>query len=263
MPAFYAHHYFGEKITEQLEGDLKEIIQKHEEQFHIGLQGPDIFLYYEPHHQNRIATYGLHIQEVSAYPFFQNSIKLLKKYGRDSHEYAYILGVICHYILDSECHPYIEKKVKEIGVLHQEIEQEFEKNLLRMNGKDPFTYPLSNFIPTDDKTAVTIYPFYKTINPVIVKQALTDFKRTKRLLTTPGKARQSLIIAAMNKVKDRDYLKGIMYKHEDNPLCESSNRGLKLRLDTALPIAVKMLYSFDETLTTGKELDRRFNRTFS
>ena len=263
MPAFYAHHYFGQQVTNSLDGDLKEIIQKYELDFRIGLQGPDLLLYYQPYHQNRVATYGLHIQEISAYPFFRNAIKLLKKYGRDSHEYAYILGVICHYILDSECHPYIEKKAKEIGVLHQDIEQEFEKTLLRYNGKNPFTFPLSDLIPTDDRTAVSIYPFYKNMNPVIIKQALKDFQMTKRLLTVSGKKRQSIVGAAVNKLKHRDYLKGLMYKLEDNPLCESSNRGLKLRLDTAVAVAAKMIHSFDESLTTSKELDRRFNRTFS
>ena len=236
---------------------------KYESDFRIGLQGPDLLLYYQPHHQNRVADYGLHIQEVSAYPFFRNAIKLLKKYGRDSHEYAYILGVICHYILDSECHPYIEKKSKELGILHQDIEQEFEKSLMRSENLDPFEYPLSELIPTDDRTAVSVYPFYKNMNPVIIRQALKDFKMVKKLLNVSGKKRQSFVHMAINKINHRDYLKGLMYKFEDNPLCQTSNRGLKLRLDTAVAVAVKMILSFDESLTTSKELDRRFNRTFS
>ena len=66
-------------------------------------------------------------------------------------------------ILDSECHPFVEEYIKKSGVQHLEIEEEFEKLLLRMDGKDPFAYPLAEMIPADGTTAEAICPFYDDI----------------------------------------------------------------------------------------------------
>ena len=46
MPALYAHNRFGQKVLEQLKGELKDIVTAHDTQFKIGLQGPDIFFFY-------------------------------------------------------------------------------------------------------------------------------------------------------------------------------------------------------------------------
>lgn len=263
MPAFYAHHRFGEKVIESLEGDLREIIISHKAQFDAGLQGPDLLTYYQPFHQNRIAEYGFHLQEMSAYPFFQNALKIIKKQGRDSYEYAYLLGGICHYILDSECHPYINRKTNEIKVSHREIESEFEKTLLRIDGKDPFSYPLHDLVPIDDKTAAAAYSFYKNMNPIIIKDALSDMRMIKKLYTSPGKAKQKILNTAFKRSQNADYWNGLIHQPKDNPACDSSNRGLRLRFDSAVPVAVKMMNAFDDSLTQKKELHIRFNRTYN
>lgn len=39
MPAFYAHHRFGEEVAQTLDGKLAEIIREHRVQFDIGLPG--------------------------------------------------------------------------------------------------------------------------------------------------------------------------------------------------------------------------------
>lgn len=38
MPAIYAHNRFGAKVSEQMEGELKETVKNHYTQFRIGLQ---------------------------------------------------------------------------------------------------------------------------------------------------------------------------------------------------------------------------------
>lgn len=263
MPAFYAHHRFGEKVLPLLDDEIRELILNYRDSFNVGLQGPDLLTYYQPHQQNRVATYGFHLQELSAYPFFQNALKIIKKQGRATREYAYILGVICHYILDSECHPYINRKTNEINVPHREIESEFEKALLRTDEKDPFTYPLYDLVPTDDKTAASTYAFYKNINPVIIKQALQDMRMIKKLYTSPGKAKQKILNTVFSRSKNTDYWNGLIHHKEDNPACETSTRGLMLRFDNAVLLAAKMIDSFDESLTAKKELHIRFNRTYN
>ena len=102
MPAFYAHERFGKKVWQQTEGDLKEIIRSHYPQFRIGLQGPDIFFFYRLYTNNKVSKYGTDMHAVSAYPFFLRALEIVRRKGRETKEYAYLLGFLCHYILDSE-----------------------------------------------------------------------------------------------------------------------------------------------------------------
>lgn len=119
MPAFYAHDRFGEKAAGKLEEELRQIVMKYYPQFEIGLQGPDIFFFYRPYFKNKVTRYGSHLHNISARSFFEHAPEVVKKYGRDSAEYAYLLGFICHFTLDSECHPYVEKMIQKTGVQHK------------------------------------------------------------------------------------------------------------------------------------------------
>ena len=92
MPAFYAHERFGKKVWKQMHGELKETIREHYPQFQIGLQGPDIFFFYRLYSNNEVSKYGTNMHSVSAYPFFSQAVKIVQEKGRDSKEYAYLLG---------------------------------------------------------------------------------------------------------------------------------------------------------------------------
>lgn len=262
MPAFYAHDRFGTKVYEKITGDLKKIIKDHYVQYEIGMQGPDIFFFYRPYSNNDVVKYGNRLHTVSARPFFLHALDIIKTKGRDSKEYAYLLGFLTHYILDSECHSYVNEMIARSGVQHLEIEEEFEKKLLKMDGKDPLGYELAKLIPTDDETAEAIYPFFPGFDALTVKKALMDMKLIKKLFTAPGKVKHTTINTAFRLTGKRAYLKGLMNQHQDNPNCFESNEGLIHRFDHAIDIAVDMIYSLDESLLTGKKLNDRFNRTF-
>ena len=132
VPAIYAHDRFGKIIYKNLEGELRRIVSENYTQYRIGLQGPDIFFFYKPLRDTEVVKYGNHMHEVSAYGFFKDAIKILNQRDIKDNEYAYLIGFICHYMLDSECHGYIDHMVEEIGVPHIEIEEEFDKMLLRI-----------------------------------------------------------------------------------------------------------------------------------
>lgn len=262
MPAIYAHNRFGAKVSEHLEGELKTTVKNHYTQFRIGLQGPDIFFFYKPYRRNKVAEYGIHLHGISAYPFFEHAVRVIRKKGRDSREYAYLMGFICHYILDSECHPYVSRMIKVTGAEHMEIEEEFEKKLLRMDGKDAFKYQLADLVPTDRLTAEVISPFYSGIGSAAVWESLKTLKLVKRLFRAPNGLKRGMLNAALKISGKYREFNGLVHQRVDNPRCSRSNEGLQRRFDKAVDIAVNMIYSFDETVQTGKELERRFDRTF-
>jgi len=262
MPALYAHERFGAMTRRLLGGELKDIVQKYSTQFRIGLQGPDIFFFYRAYRENKVVRYGNHLHHISTLSFFRHALKVVEKYGRDSRQYAYLLGFICHFTLDSECHSYVSRMMKETGVAHLEIEEEFEKLLLYLDGKDAPAYPLARLVPTDDDTVDAICPFYNNIHPKIVKQSLKDMKTVRRIFRAPGPVRQTLTNTAMRIAGKYSTYKGLMLQRKDNPKCTESNSGLLDRMTDAVEVAVNLINSFDESLQTGKDLDERFNRTF-
>ncbi len=262
MPAFYAHDRFGEKVWGKTDGEIREIILRYYAQFEIGLQGPDIFFFYRPYSKNKVVRYGNRLHGVSARPFFEHGVSVALKAGRDSAQYAYLLGFICHFILDSECHPYVAEMIRETGVQHLEIEEEFEKYLLRKDGLHPLAYRLGRLVPTDEFTAKAIAPFYPAIPWKVVQSSLRWLRFIKNLLRAPGRVKQGLLNTAMKLGGRYAYSKGLMHQRVDNPKCTRSNQGLALKFAGAVEIAADMIESFDESVREGRELNHRFDRTF-
>lgn len=262
MPAYYAHDRFGRKVLERLEGKQRETILRHRNQYDIGLQGPDLFFFYKPYTKNRVVKYGNGLHAVSAYPFFEHAIAVIRQKGRDSKEYAYLMGFICHFALDSQCHPYVGEMIEKTKVAHLEIEEEFEKKLLRMDGQDPFSFPMADLVPTDQETAEAIVPFYKGIDQKTVQRSLEDLKRVKKLFTAPGLIKRGLINGVMKLTGRYGDVKGLMHQRKDNPKCAGSNQGLMKRFDGSVEVAVHLIQNFEKSLQTGEKLDERFDRTF-
>lgn len=262
MPAFYAHERFGKKVWQQTEGDLKEIIRSHYPQFRIGLQGPDIFFFYRLYTNNKVSKYGTDMHAVSAYPFFLRALEIVRRKGRETKEYAYLLGFLCHYILDSESHSYVDEMIRKTGVEHVEIEEEFEKKLLRIDNKDPLAYPIAKLVPTDWNTVEAIAPFHPAVDKKQIRNSLFYLKGLKHLFTAPGAVKQTAINSVLKLTGKYASLKGIMNQRIDNQKCFESNIGLLRRFDNAVSVAVQMIQSFDESVKMGKELDERFERTF-
>lgn len=278
MPALYAHDRFGAEVFRSLDGELEEIISKYYTQYQIGLQGPDIFFFYGAHTNNKVVRFGEHLHEVSAYPFFRHGVKLVQEKGRDSREYAYLLGFLCHFILDSECHPYVEEMIQVTGVQHLEIEEEFEKLLLRIDGRDPLAYPLAELVPTDEVTARTIQPFYPVreekkpfsgesesqyIPVPVIQRALKDLKWIKKLFTAPQPWKQKLINQIMDATGAGKMLRGVMNQQTDNPNCKETNAELKRKFEDSVELAVQMMENLDAAVQNKITLNTRFDRTFT
>ncbi|MDY3730759.1 MAG: hypothetical protein SO005_10145, partial [Candidatus Choladocola sp.] len=70
------------------------------------------------------------------------------------------------------------------------------------------------------------------------------------------------INTAMKALGQYGKMKGLMNQRKDNPLCKETNEGLIQRFDDSVEIAVRMIESFDESLTSQKPLEERFDRTF-
>lgn len=111
MPGFTTHYIFGITTYKRLaDNDIKKIITKNISAYKLGLQGPDIFFYYLPGlFINPENSLGKIMHETKTNLFFENYLTEISNYQDKKLEvaYAYLSGFLCHYCLDTICHPYI------------------------------------------------------------------------------------------------------------------------------------------------------------
>ncbi len=127
MPSTYAHYRLGKEVALSLPERLRNIIKKHMELYDIGLHGPDILFYYKPFFANRVNQTGFGMHEEQGKCFFEEAGNTIRAKEKNDEHLAYIFGFICHFVLDSQCHGYIDEKIERSGVSHTEIEAEFDR----------------------------------------------------------------------------------------------------------------------------------------
>ena len=112
-----------EKKDQHFEGCHKDTVEN-TEIIDIGLRYPGYSFYYHPMKRNTVNGQGYDLHDKPADLFFRHAAETVKKAEDPAAARAYIYGVICHFALDSECHPYVEKMIHESGISHSEIEME-------------------------------------------------------------------------------------------------------------------------------------------
>ncbi len=141
MPAIFTHVRFGNEVAATLPEGLRGLIERHPAAFYLGTQGPDILFYHKltkSKAKNPVRKKGWDMHALPAAPFFERVARLLIQ-NPDEENRAYALGFLCHFTLDSHCHPFIDEHSVD-GLSHGKIEAELDKFSLRTVG-----YPTRGF----------------------------------------------------------------------------------------------------------------------
>ena len=93
-------------------------METNRELFDIGLHGPDILFYYRALIPNSVSGQGYGMHKQMADLFFEKAKKVIADADDKTMSRAYIYGFICHFALDSECHPYVEKMIQKSVAFH-------------------------------------------------------------------------------------------------------------------------------------------------
>ena len=160
MPSEFAHKKFGALVYKKLPDDIKRIIAENKNEYLIALHGPDPYYFCLPSdHDRMVPVAQRHHQRAFAH-MQKRAFSVIKNIS-DGPELSYYYGMICHFVLDTFCHPLVDKAIAETGLTHGKIEMEFERYLLDLNGKNALAYPSYAHLPIDKKTAVTAARFYE------------------------------------------------------------------------------------------------------
>lgn len=262
MPTTYAHYKFGKEVISALPRPLQSAIENHRELFDIGVHGPDILFYYHPLKKNPVSAQGYALHDRLADEFFLRAAEKMKSAEDPAAARAYIYGVICHFALDSECHPYVEKMIHDSGISHSEIEMEFDRLLLKEDYINPVRYLGTKHIHPTQKNASVIAPFYEALTPETVEKALKGMILCHKLLLAPGSLKRRLLFGGMKIAGQYEHMHGMVMSLEPNPACRDYCQLLKRQYAGAVPLAAGLIIQYQKVLFEDAELPERFCRTF-
>ncbi len=264
MPTTYAHYTFGKKVYDALPKPVQKVVEAHREVYDIGQHGPDILFYYlNDLHRGPVNKQGTGLHKKMADEFFWHGLSVISQEWSPSAGRAYMYGFICHFTLDSECHPYVEKMIQVSGIGHNELEMEFDRYLMTKDGIDPLTYLGTGHIHPTMENAEVIAPFFDNLTPQQVKDALKGMIAVHKLMLAPGEAKRDALFAVMKVAGVYDSMHGIVMSREANPVCADFNELLQKKYDDAVPLAVDLIMDYLRSIRYGAPLPERFHRTFS
>ncbi len=262
MPAAYAHYRFGKDVLSCLPFIYRKPVKKYRELYDIGLHGPDILFYYMPLSKNTINQTGYAMHDRPASEFFEKAAEIYGEAGDQEALKAYLYGFVCHFTLDSSCHPYIEKMIKASGISHSEIETEFERYLMRKDGLDPAAYIPIRHIRASEEAAKVIAPCFDPLTPAQIKSSLKGMIVSHKLLHAPGSRKRSFLYLALMLTGNYTSMQGLIMKPEKNEACEGYCGLLEHLYTEAVTVAASLVQQYTDVLDRGAALSPRFLQTF-
>lgn len=264
MPCIYAHDSFGRKVASRLPEELKTIIENHPKEFNAGLQGPDFLFFYHPLFKTRTNQMGYwqHGQPIDKY--LRRLLPILRHEGMDSGTYAYVLGFLCHYMLDSECHTFVVPLSKRPGYHHLSIENEFDRHLLRRDGHRPVTYPIWKKVVINEDVVRAVYNAYRPLHlpKRKIREAFIGMRFYKWLLTGGYSLKRLLVRLFMRLSLHYAQLEGHMMTIRPKAYARKTNQSLQFIYDNAISLTRDILEDFHRSVWEGKPLHHRFSCTF-
>ena len=263
MPSTYAHYKFGKDVFKKLPKEVAKEINPYMPLYKIGLHGPDLLFYYKPLETNAINQEGTRIHDRAGAAFFDRARSITRKSQQQKQaKLAYLYGFICHFVLDSMCHGYVDEKIAESGVGHMEIEIEFDRFLLEEDGKDPLRQDLTKHICVNDDYAKAIAPYFTGVTPKEIKRALFSMKTYSSFLMMPNKLKRFFVYSILKLSGHFEKMKELLVNEVPNPKCIDSNQKLKSLYDEAIAIAVELIIEYYESIDGELLLSEKYQVTF-
>lgn len=262
MPTTYAHYRFGQEVKEHLSEEIRKIILENETLYNIGLHGPDILFYYRPIGFNTINQTGVALHNTIGIEFFNNGKKKIKNHPDNNVALAYLFGFICHFMLDSECHPYINENIKTIPVSHSAVEAEMDRMLMIKDGLDPIKYKPTKHIRSDKRSDELIALFYPKISPKQIGETIRSMRRVLNILVPSNRVKRAFQRFALLLTGNNHKLSGLVLRIEAIEMCKESNEFLEKLYNDSIISTTRLITEFYEGLEEDSPLSPRFSKTF-
>lgn len=261
MPATYAHYQFGKLVYRALPKEIQTMVKENKAAYLLGLHGPDLIFYYRPVGKNPVNQLGVQMHKEPAVDFFEKGRQ--KYQERPNHVLlSYLCGFLCHFMLDSECHPYISSYMETHHLGHLEIETDFDRFLIEADGKDPVHLNCTAHLCRDYDTEEAIASMFDGITSGQIDQAIQGFRRCIRFFQCPCKGK-ALFLKALSRVVGQDKgIGGLIMDGVPHPLCGESRLYLQKRLQEAVGPTAEVIEEYVYGIATGEALSPRLARDY-
>ena len=227
MPSTYAHRRFGADVFAALPAAVQAKILPYRELYDLGLHGPDLLFYYHAVRSTPVSCLGNAMHEEPGRVFFERARQVVRSAESKNAALAYALGFVCHFALDSTCHPYVEAYVRESGVSHCEIETEFDNALLREDGYDPMKFFTASHIKPSRQRAEVVAPFYEGVTVDETLAAMKGMISVHHMLQAANPVKRWVVLAGMRAAGKYEFMHGLVANPQPNPKCVHSIRKLE------------------------------------
>jgi len=264
MPTTYSHMAFGERVLNHLSHDeegkkLLEQILPWKDDFMVGTHGPDLMFYYRALVPNSISAIGKKLHRKSADSLFEK----LRQIAADVKPgFAYAMGVVCHYILDYRCHPYVEKYKVVSGISHGEIEMEMDWQMMLTDGHDPMHYKPADSLRLSKELCKPLETIYPGASAAQIEKAAKSMVFYCNLGVCPNNHIRKLIMGTMKAIGLEELSKGHVICPERNPDCEESTQWLCNKLEDTVAESVELIKAYAGYLRGEQKLPEIFSGTF-
>lgn len=260
MPSIYAHYRFGVAMLPGMPGDVRRTIGRFRRLFDVGLHGPDIFFYNLMLRNGTSDTPGSKFHRQNGRDFFQRVCRVARLEKSEAAQ-AYLYGVLCHYALDSVCHPLVKEQAALGPASHFEIEAEFDRFLLNLDGKcPPESQDMSPHIYLTPGECETVAKFYPGITARCVGNSVSSMARFAKLFATPTGPRRTVLRKGMEALGHN--LSGLLMTVGPNPRCANLDHWLMEKYAVAAEKFPEMLVQIQAHLTYNGNLGEEFNDPF-
>lgn len=260
MPSTYAHYRMGVSLLPTFPADVRRTIQRFRRLFDVGLHGPDIFLYYNPVLPTSVGALGSKYHAQTGREYFQRVCRVARL-ERSEAAQAYIYGALCHYALDSSCHPFVKEQAAQGVATHGQIEVEFDRFLLEKDGKiPPESQDLSNHLRLTPGECATVAKFYPPATSRQVQDSLWNMASSVKLFAVPDGARRAVLRKGMEILKLP--ARNMLMTTGANPQCAHLNEPLMERYDLAVAQFPELLSQLQAHLTYNGVFGEEFTKIF-
>lgn len=273
MPTTYAHYRFGRDVYKQLPAQAQNIIRSHGGLYNIGLHGPDLLFYYKVYQKNAVSQIGFAMHDRPGREFFEQAAQVVgKRRGKrpstsapsffTSSKYAYAFGFLCHFALDGNCHPYVERMVRESGISHSEIEAELDRDLMLRDGLNPMVCRPTTHLRAKLFYGGVISRFFPDVSPGQIVTSIRSMRLCCNLLAPSGQRFRSVILRLLKETPLPDVVREMIIKERPDPACAPITKELERRYLAAVRDAAELIVNFMDHVEHGAPLDERLNHTF-
>lgn len=257
MPGSYAHYRFGAQLLRDLSPEVRRVVKHHRALYDMGLHGPDIFFYHNIWRKTPVVKLGYQLHRTSGATIFTRAAKRLRLEPSEP-GLAYLYGLLAHYCLDSHCHPLVHALTDDGGMGHVELETEFDRYLLALDGKTPpSTQDCSLHMQLTDEECAVVAAFYPGATRQDVAKSVRTLATVTKLLATPsGRFRE-----VVNKTLPKDFAAMLMFDGPD-PVCSLHDEDLMACYTKACAAFPGLERQITAYLTCGVPLSDGFDTTF-